>query len=228
MSTDPDRRPARDLAQEFNTRGDPTGWFEALYGAARGDASVIPWADLAPNPNLVDWLDRKPGPRSGRALVVGCGLGDDAEHLAARGYTVTAFDIAPSAIDWCRRRFPHSSVTYTVADLLDPPAALHDGFDFAFEAYTLQALPLTLRPKAVAGLAKCVARNGELLLVCRARSDDDPPGQMPWPLSRKELEELTRPVGLTPRSFEDYMDGERPPVRRFRCQYARAAAPERS
>lgn len=85
-----DRTGARALAREYSERGDPTGWFEALYAQADGDAGVISWADLEPNPNLVEWLTRRsPAGTEMRALKVGCGLGDDAEELARRGFEVT-------------------------------------------------------------------------------------------------------------------------------------------
>ena len=40
------------------------------------------------------------------ALIVACGLGDDAEEVSRRGYQVTAFDLVPAAIGHCRERFP--------------------------------------------------------------------------------------------------------------------------
>jgi 2-polyprenyl-3-methyl-5-hydroxy-6-metoxy-1,4-benzoquinol methylase len=79
-------------------------------------------ADLVPNPSLVSWLDEHE--LAGRALKVGAGLGDDAEELARRGLAVTAFDIAPTAVAWAKRRFPDSQVDYVVADVLAPPAAV--------------------------------------------------------------------------------------------------------
>src|SRR5450432_3396538 len=100
MPTEPDRTRARQLANESFAQGDPTGWFEHLYQEAERGTAVLPWADLRPNPNLLSWWDLKPGvtlaDRS--ALVVGCGLGDDAERLADWGARVTAFDVAPTAI----------------------------------------------------------------------------------------------------------------------------------
>lgn len=92
------RTRARELATDFINRGDPKGWFEALYAEASGNAQHIPWADLVPNPQLVNWtvnwtvnwIDANAVRGAGqRALIVGCGLGDDAELLAERGFNVT-------------------------------------------------------------------------------------------------------------------------------------------
>src|SRR5688500_13318686 len=111
----------REQLRDHVRRGDTSG-YDRLYQDAGADASKVPWARLAPNVNVTRWLDRAmPAGEGKRALVVGCGLGDDAEELARRGFAVTAFDIAPAAIDWCRRRFPSSRVTYVKADLLAPP-----------------------------------------------------------------------------------------------------------
>ena len=157
MSPDPKRSRARELAATYVARGDAVGWFEVLYAEAGKESKKVPWADLGPNPNLVDWLETKPVTGKGRtALVVGCGLGDDAEFLCQRGFTVTAFDIAPTAVAWCQNRFPESAVHYEVADLLSLPATWRHAFDFVFEAYTLQVLPGNLREKAIPRLAETV------------------------------------------------------------------------
>ena len=126
--SDPRAR-ARELARDAIARGDATGWFEQLYVESERDGLAISWVDLAPNPYLVEWLERKPTPPRGRALVVGCGYGDDAEFLAGRGLEVTAFDIAPSAVARCRSRFPGSRVRYLAADALRPPADWVAAFD---------------------------------------------------------------------------------------------------
>jgi hypothetical protein len=67
--------------------------FETIYAQAGDDLTGIPWASLRPMPALVDWLDRQPPPAGQTALVVACGLGDDAEEVSRRGYRVTAFDL---------------------------------------------------------------------------------------------------------------------------------------
>ena len=154
------RAPARALAAAALARGDATGWFEELYARA-GEAGDVPWADLVPNPSLVAWLDEHGVDGSGRtALKVGAGLGDDAEALAQRGFAVTAFDIAPTAVAWARRRFPDSQVDYVAADVLAPPADWCGRFDLVLEAYTLQVLPADLRPRPPARSPRCSPRAG--------------------------------------------------------------------
>ena len=47
-----------------------------------------------------------------KAIVIGCGVGDDAEALSEAGYEVTAFDISPEAILLCKNRYPDTTVNY--------------------------------------------------------------------------------------------------------------------
>ncbi len=54
-------------------------------------------------------------------MIVGCGLGADAEFIAAWGYSTLAFDIAPTAVELARSRFPSSAVSYVPGDLLALP-----------------------------------------------------------------------------------------------------------
>jgi SAM-dependent methyltransferase len=208
------RRVARALAAASLAEGDATGWFERLY--ADRALATIPWADLRPNPHLVGWA-REHGVRGDgrRALKVGCGLGDDAEALEALGFSVVAFDVSATAVEWARERFPGSPVEYVVADLLDPPPAWEGAFDLVLEAYTLQVLPPELRPLAARNAPATVAPGGTLLAISRGRDPGDDPGAMPWPLTPAELRGLFEPW-LESVSFEDFVDDEEPPVRRLR------------
>ena len=209
---------AASLAHASISAGDPTGWFEQLYGEAAGNAARIPWADLVPNPWLVQFLKR--AMPVGPVLVVGCGLGDDAEALAGRGYTVTAFDVSPAGIAWCHQRFPTSTVTYEVADLLALPDGYAGAFGFVVEIFTVQSLPLNVRESALVGLANTVARDGTLLLIARGREDAETPSGPPWAVSRGELATLeTHGLGL--QRFEDFFDDEQPPKRRFVATFRR-------
>ena len=215
------RKIAREIARTHLERGDALGWFEALYQAADGDANIIPWADQHPNPSLMDWLDKEMISGSGKtALKIGCGLGDDAETLAERSFKVTAFDISQAAINWSHTRFPQSKVEYLVKDLFESPVSWDSAFDLVLESYTLQVLPPKLRAESISRISRFVAPKGTLLVICRGREPNEHPGHMPWPLTRDELDGF-KADGLKEILFEDFLDGEEPPVRRFQVVYQR-------
>ncbi len=214
-----DRTRARDLAREYTEKNDPTGWFEQLYQEAEAGKSDLPWADLKPNINLMDFAAAHPLHGAGkRALVVGCGLGDDAEQIAAWGFATTAFDISTTAIRSARKRFPDSRADYVAADLLKPPQEWRAAFDFIFESYTLQALPADLRAIAYKSIASFLRKGGELLVLARGREESDPAPEAPWPLTVADLAHFQQ-LGLKEISFEDFADPESPETRRFRVLY---------
>jgi len=207
------------LAEESIAKGDVTGWFEELYSVSAGDPSVIPWAGEKPNPYLVEWLDKNSVVGNGKkAMVIGCGLGDDAEELARRGFSVTAFDIAPTAIEWAKKRFSDSSVEYDVADLFDLPKKWLGAFDFIFECYTIQALPRSVRSDVIGKVASVVAPHGSLLIICRGWRDDQTEDTLPWALRKEELAQF-RELGFSELSFEEFWDAEDPNRYRFRILY---------
>lgn len=199
--------------------------FEERYADAseRDDTASVPWARLAPNPLLLDWLTEHAVQGEGRpALVIGCGLGDDAEALAQAGFRVTAIDVAPSAVAWCRRRFPASGVDYQTVDLFAAPAGFQHAFDLVFDAYTLQALPEELRSEAMRAIAGFVAPGGRLLVIQRARQPNEPPPEHgPRGLTPDELEEFSQ-AGLRRVALEELNAPESSPWPQLRAEYQRA------
>lgn len=173
--------PAADrLGQAAAADGEPTRWFEELWSAAARDEVDTPWDRDAPYPAVAELADAQGAGRGRRAVVVGAGLGLDAEHLASRGWDTTAFDVAPSAVELARSRHPGSGVRYRVADLLDLPDDLRGAFDLVLEVFTVQALPPAVRRRAVEGVRSLLAAGGTLLAVQIAREphespDDGPP-----------------------------------------------------
>jgi len=166
---------------------DPTGWFDELYAAAERGERDVPWDRAEPNPRLVEWArDREVSGEGKSAVVVGSGLGEDAEYVASLGFDTTAFDVAPTAIRAMERKFPDSRVKYVVADLLDAPAGWHQAFDFVLESITVQALPPDYHAEATKRVTELVAPGGTLL-VLSAAGDGHADGP-PWPLTRAEVE----------------------------------------
>jgi SAM-dependent methyltransferase len=201
---------------------DPTGWFEPLYRAAEAGEATVPWDHHAASPLLVSWSrGRGLDGRGRRAIVVGCGLGDDAEHVASLGFRTVAFDIAPTAIAGARRRFPESAVEYVVADLLKLPAEWRFAFDLVVEHITVQALPESVRAAAIAAVAELVAPGGTLLVISGARSEGEPADGPPWPLVRAEVEAFAT-GGLEVVTIEEVAAGrDRPWSRAWRAEFRR-------
>jgi predicted TPR repeat methyltransferase len=215
------RERVRELAHEFLGRDDHKGWFEALYKEANEDTSHIPWADNTPTEFLVEWFAMNEiNGDSKRALIVGCGLGDDAEFVTSKGFDVTAFDISSSAVEWCKKRFPNTKVNYVVADLFNTPNEWNKAFDLIVEINTLQAMPSPFRIDAMKCLPPLLADEGLLIVIARGRDEDEAIDGPPWNLSKEELQTFAR-EGLKQKSFEDFFDNEETPVRRFRVCFMR-------
>lgn len=199
------------LAAESLAAGDATGWFERLYLEASVGSAVVPWDRGTPNALLVEWVAAGPTP-SGRAIVVGCGLGRDSEYLASLGVDTVAFDVSPTAVDGARSRHPGTVVRYETADLLSLPTPWLGSFDLVVESHTVQSLPVPLHPVAIAAVTSLVAPGGTLLVLAAAGTEGIEADGPPWPLTRAEIdafgtdaltlvgaEEIPAPAGEVPR-----------------------------
>ncbi len=196
-------------------------WFDNIYIKAKGDSNQVPWANMTANAYLKDWLNQNPQiEKNSTALVIGCGLGDDAEILAEKGFDVTAFDISPTAIDWCKQRFPDSTVNYVVADLFDANLTKEwqRNFNFVFEARTIQSLPLQVREQVMAAIAQFVAEEGTLLVVTVTRDTPEEPNGPPYPLSLQEVDYFLK-LGLEEIQRNSYSEKNNRFPQRLRIEY---------
>ena len=150
--------------------GHDHGEFDAAYWEDRyrsgGGASR-----LDPSPSLLaEVTDLAPG----TALEAGCGWGADAMWLATRGWTVTAVDVSPAAVDRARQHAEAAGpedaarVTFLAADLTtwDP----HQRFELVTSHYVHVPGP---QEALFSRLASWVAPGGTLLVVGHAHT----PGQ---------------------------------------------------
>lgn len=214
------RERTKQIQSEFAAKGDALGWFDALYKEAAGDNEKIPWADLEPNKFLVEFAEKTNLKGDDRkALVVGCGLGDDARYLRDLGFNVTAFDISETAINWARKIHQETDIKFAVADLFNPPKDWYQAFEFVLEIYTIQPLPLEIRPNVIDAIANFVKfPDGRIVIVTRGREDDEIPPEMPWALSRRDLSRFEE-NGLRQIFFEEMQGDEEPPIPRFIVEY---------
>lgn len=205
---DPDED-ARRLAAESLAAGDPIGWFERLYAESGAGAAIVPWDSGTPYAMLAEWAAKREVRGDGRrALVVGCGLGDDAAYVAEAGFDTVAFDVSESAVEQAKKRFPASGVLFRRADLFDPPQEWREAFDLVVEVMTVQALPEDLHAGAIERIASFVRPGGTLLVIASARDEGGPVFAPPWPLTPSEIAAFAT-GGLVPYEIEDFRDGER-------------------
>jgi len=163
-------------------------FFESIYeNADHENLAAIPWATLAPNVYLEKHLSQHDVVSGKKALVIGCGLGDDALILEKHGYEVEAIDISPSAIALAKKRHPESKVDFHVGDIYDMPESSIGKYDFVYEGLTIQSLPPKDRETLVSIIVSLVAKEGELLVYANTQDDEDSYGGPPWPLYDDEF-----------------------------------------
>lgn len=202
---------------------------ESVYRQAAGDIKKVPWARGKANPMLVAWLNAeatgmvRPG---ARAVVVGCGLGDDVIELVNRGYDATGFDVSPTAIEWARKRFPDHGAEFVVGDLLSLPSRFRHRFDLVVECNTLQSVDPGLREGAATAIAQLTCPRGLVLAIARGRDEGELLEQVqgpPWPLTPGEFAGLFEASGMQPvKAIDDFQDEQAPPVRRLRGAFTHA------
>jgi len=168
-------------------------FFDGLYVAAGGGGEPLPWdRGGAPQQLLADWAAdrglRGAGGTGKRAVVVGCGLGGDAEFLARLGFAVVGFDFSAPAIEAARALNPTSTVDYEVADLLALPEGWLAGFDLVVESLTVQSLPRSIRPRVIAAVRSLAAPGGTVLVISSQQGVRTETEIGPWPLSRADVD----------------------------------------
>lgn len=182
---------------------DAVAFFDRIYADAEGDTERIPWSDGHAHPALVRWLDVvAPGlvRAGGRVVVPACGFGADAIEVARRGYDVTGFDAAPTALHWARRLDPDGTVNWVEADLFRLPSRWRHRFDLVVEVNTVQALEPALRGRVLSAMSQLLAPHGRLLAIGRAAPDGEDPERQgpPWPLDPARLVTAAAEARLEP------------------------------
>ena len=164
-----------------------SAWFDTLYEEQFLNDEKIPWAKMKPNPYLKEYLQDNLPNGNKKAIVIGCGLGDDAIALSEAGFDVTAVDISANAVKWCHERFNGFGVDFKVQDLLELPDTMLGAYDFVFEAYTVQSMPLQFRNMMITAISSLVAKEGFLLAIANGKNHGEHFEGPPWPLEVNEM-----------------------------------------
>jgi 2-polyprenyl-3-methyl-5-hydroxy-6-metoxy-1,4-benzoquinol methylase len=106
------------MNNEIKPHNQASAWFNDLYSQHKDNHENIPWAKLEVNPLLKSYLDETKV-HQGKALVIGCGLGDDARALELAGYEVLAIDVAEKALELAQERFSDSNIVFEKRDIFE-------------------------------------------------------------------------------------------------------------
>ena len=101
---------------------------------ARGRA----WAADVPTPIVAESLARFVPDPAARLLELGCGEGRDARPLLAAGRALTATELSPEAVAWCRAKDPAHAERYRVLDCVR--GELAGRWDFIYAVALLHML----------------------------------------------------------------------------------------
>jgi cyclopropane fatty-acyl-phospholipid synthase-like methyltransferase len=152
------------------------GAFENLY------AGSAPWDIGRPQKSIMAIADRVTGP----VLDAGCGTGEHALFLAARGHQVTGIDFVEEAIRRARRKADERGLeaTFLVKDATKL-GAWSERFNSVLDFGLFHVFSDDDRRRYVQGLAQVVKPGSRLFLVCF--SDEEPGTEGPRRVSRQEL-----------------------------------------
>jgi len=96
------------------------------------------WAAENPTPIVLETLIKYGISKEASILEVGCGEGRDARALLDAGYRLTATDISPEAIRYCREHFPAFADRFQILDCLSDRR--EDRYDFIYAVAVVHML----------------------------------------------------------------------------------------
>jgi len=143
--------------------------FNALYQGGQMiegiDLPSIPWDIGAAQPVVIE--AERAGRFYGAVLDVGCGLGENAIHLASQGHQVIGVDAAPTAIEQARQRAGQrgTDVEFAVADATSL-AGFEGRFDSVLDAACYHCLDEDARHAYAAALHRATRPDALLNLFC--------------------------------------------------------------
>lgn len=124
----------------------------------------VSWSRGVTTPIVTEVLDRYGFTPAHRLLEIGCGEGRDAKAVLERGFSLTATDISPEAVAYCRRTLPEFAESFRVLDCLSD--GLDESFDFIYAVAVVHMLVPDEDRNGFYRFIRCHLKDGGLALVC--------------------------------------------------------------
>lgn len=140
-------------------------WTEQDFWEERFRDGDTPWDTGAPSPALVNMESHSSLPLGAAVMVPGCGLGNDALHLASLGYKVSAVDWSRTAVDSVRAfaKRKNLEVEVLASDFWEIPPSWYGTFDALFEHTFFCAIDPSERKIYVEQLLRLLKPKGQFM-----------------------------------------------------------------
>lgn len=164
----------KDLGDTPESRAEAAAILQSVWDRSWQEGGKKRWSDR-PAPRELEeasasgWL-----PKTGRVVDLGCGTAEIAAWFAARGYQVTATDIAQAALDRAAKRYGDlPAIDYVAANLCTETLPGRQ-FDILVDRGCLHQLPDYLIPDYIRNVAAMAAPGAKFLLFTKAFRDGRP------------------------------------------------------
>ncbi len=192
----------------------PPGDFEPMY------EGTPPWDIGRPQPAIVQLAQA--GQIHGDVLDVGCGTGENALHVAARGHMTWGVDIAGNAIAQAKEKAKQRGVmcTFRVHDALALPQ-LRQRFDTIIDSGLFHVFSDESRPIFLRSVAAALKPGGRYHMLCF--SEREPGDWGPRRVTQEEIRDAARDIFhvdvIEPAAFETNLAQD--PIKGWRASMTR-------
>ncbi len=103
------------------------------------------WTGKKPSKTIKNLLKKYKANIHSKILEIGCGEGQNAIYLTKKHFHVQAFDVSPSAIQWCKQQAVKHRIDENIFFVMD---ALHNDFSESYDfIYTVAVLHMLVTPE---------------------------------------------------------------------------------
>jgi cyclopropane fatty-acyl-phospholipid synthase-like methyltransferase len=199
------------MTEYHGTTGPQESWEETYR---KTPTLELPWNAGMADPDLRELLEKGSLP-PGKAYDLGCGPGNDALYLTQGGWTVTAVDIAPSAVDLAKETARKSGAEGKISFLVSDVLALQPSADalLVHDRGCFHTLPSKLWEDYRRTAAGLLSKDG--ILALKVFSFKLPAGPGPYRFTPGEIQEVFEEDFELMDAKEGIFDGPRNPLALF-------------